>query len=137
MVRLLATELRMTDYVLTGLVKRRAELAGEIEATHDRLRKMIEDLEKLDSVILQFDPSHQVEAIKPKAFRPPPDWARRGEMTKTVLSILRQAPQSPASDVDSAEFACKLLILPLFWRDGSFHPRGDESGGSDGFRDRR
>jgi hypothetical protein len=49
MVRLLATELRMTDYVLTGLVKRRAELAGEIEATHDRLRKMIEDLEKLDS----------------------------------------------------------------------------------------
>jgi hypothetical protein len=33
-------------------------------------------------------------------------------------------PQSPASDVDSVEFACKLLILPLFWRDGSFHPRG-------------
>jgi len=33
-------------------------------------------------------------------------------------------PQSPTSDVDSAEFACKLLILPLFWRDGSFHPRG-------------
>ena len=69
MVGLLATELRMTDYVLTGLVKRRAELAGEIEATHDRLRKMIEDLEKLDSVILQFDPTHQVEAIRPKAFR--------------------------------------------------------------------
>src|SRR4051794_28900217 len=50
MVRLLATELRMTDYVLTGLVKRRAELAGEIEERHNRLRKMIEDLEKLDSV---------------------------------------------------------------------------------------
>jgi len=73
--------------VLTGLVKRRAELAGEIEATHERLPRMIEDLEKQDSVILQFDPTHQVEAIKPKAFRPPPDWARRGEMTKAVLSI--------------------------------------------------
>jgi len=83
----------MTDYVLTGLVKRRAELAGEIEATHDRLRKMIEDLEKLDSVILQFDPLHQVEAIKPNAFRPPSDWSHRGEMTKTVLSILRQATE--------------------------------------------
>jgi hypothetical protein len=58
MVRLLATELRMTDYVLTGLVKRRAELAGEIEATHDRLRKMIEDLEKLDSVILRSSQRH-------------------------------------------------------------------------------
>jgi hypothetical protein len=52
---------------LTRLVKRRAELAGEIEATHDRLRKMIEDLEKLDSVTLQFGPSYLVEAIKPKA----------------------------------------------------------------------
>lgn len=61
----------MTDYALTGLVKRRAELAGEIEETHNRLRKMIEDLEKLNSVILQFDPSHEVEAIKPKAFRSP------------------------------------------------------------------
>jgi hypothetical protein len=61
----------MTDYVLTGLVKRRAELAGEIEETHNQSRKMIEDLEKLDSVILQFEPSHEVEAIKPKAFRPP------------------------------------------------------------------
>jgi hypothetical protein len=28
MVRVLATELCMTDYVLTGLVKRRAQLAG-------------------------------------------------------------------------------------------------------------
>src|SRR5260370_7464836 len=95
MVRLLATELRMTDYVLTGLVKRRAELAGEIEATHERLRKMIEDLEKLDSVILQFDPTHQVEAIKPKAFRPPPDCPRRAQLTNPALSIPPHAPNPP------------------------------------------
>ena len=74
----------MTDYVLTGLVKRRAELAGEIEATHERLRKMIEELDKLDSVILQFDPNYQVDAIKPRAFRPPPDWARRMKRAQTV-----------------------------------------------------
>src|SRR5436853_6580789 len=90
-VRILAKGRGMTDYVLTGLVKRRAELAGEIEATHARLRKMIEDLEKLDSVILQFDPQHDVEGIKPKAFRPPEDWAHRGEMTRAVLRILREA----------------------------------------------
>ena len=103
----------MTDYVLTGLVKRRAELAGEIEATHDRLRKMIEDLEKLDSVILQFDPTHQVEAIKPKAFRPPPDWARRGEMTKAVLSILRQA----AEPMTSRDIALEMLVTRALDKD--------------------
>jgi len=45
--------------VLTGLVKRRAELAGEIEATHERLRRMIEDLEKagLGHSAIRPDPS--------------------------------------------------------------------------------
>ncbi len=61
----------MTDYVLTGLVKRRAELAGEIEATHNRLRQRVADIERLDSTILQFDANYEVAAIRPRAFRPP------------------------------------------------------------------
>lgn len=96
----------MTDYVLQGLVKRRAALAGEIEATHARLRQMIDDLEKLDSVILQFDPEHNVEGIKPKAFRPPEDWAHRGEMTKSVLSILRQAVEP----MTTRDIALEMLV---------------------------
>src|SRR5260221_8050364 len=112
-VRLLATERGMTDYVLTGLVKRGAELAGEIEATHARLRKMIEDLEKLDSVILQFDPQHDVEGIKPKAFRPPPDWAHRGEMTKAVLSILRQAIEP----MTTRDIALEMLVTRALDKD--------------------
>jgi hypothetical protein len=55
----------MTDYALTGLVKRRAEATGEIEALHERLKKLLADLESLDATILQFDPSHTVEAIRP------------------------------------------------------------------------
>ncbi len=62
----------LTDFVLTGLKKRRAELAGQIEATHDAFRKMIVDLENLDATIRQFAPDFQVESIKPRAFRPPP-----------------------------------------------------------------
>jgi hypothetical protein len=106
MVRRLATERGMTDYVLQGLVKRRAELAGEIEAMHARLRKMIDDLEKLDSVILQFDPQHDVEGIKPKAFRPPEDWAHRGEMTRAVLSILRQSVEP----MTTRDIALEMLV---------------------------
>lgn len=96
----------MTDYVLTGLVKRRAELTGEIEATHDRLRQTVADLENLDATIRQFDPSYQVEAIKPKAFRPPKDWANRGEMSRICLSILRQA----AEPVTTRDIALELLV---------------------------
>lgn len=96
----------MVDYVLTGLVKRRAKLAGEIENTHELLRKLVNDLENLDATILQFDPDYQVEAIRPKAFRPPKDWANRGQMTRIVLSILRQA----AEPLTTRDIALELLV---------------------------
>lgn len=83
----------MNAFVLSGLVKRRAQLAGDIEKAHECLRKMVLDLENLDATILQFDPDFRVESVRPKAFRPPKDWANRGEMTRIVLSILRQASE--------------------------------------------
>jgi hypothetical protein len=50
---------------------------------------------------------HKAEAIKPKAFRPPPDWSHRGEMTKAVLLILRQA----AEPLTSRDIALELLVI--------------------------
>ena len=96
----------MTDYVVTGLVKRRAELAGEIEATHERLRLMVADLENLDATIIQFAPDIRAETIKPKAFRPPQDWANRGQMSRIVLSILRQASEP----LTTRDIALQMLV---------------------------
>ena len=48
-----------------------------------------------------FDPDYKIESIKPKAFRPPSDWANRGEMTRIILSILKQASE-PLSTRDIA-----------------------------------
>lgn len=96
----------MTDYVVTGLVKRRAELAGEIEATHERLRLMVTDLENLDATIVQFAPDIRAETIKPKAFRPPQDWANRGQMSRIVLSILRQASEP----LTTRDIALQMLV---------------------------
>jgi hypothetical protein len=96
----------MTDYVLTGLTKRRAELAGEIERTHEALRKMVTDLEALDATIHLFAPDMPVEAIKPKSFRPPKDWANRGEMSRVILSVLRQASEP----LTTRDIALELLV---------------------------
>src|SRR5262249_44371224 len=93
-------------HVITALVKRRAELAGQIEATHEALRKMVLDLENLDATIVQFQPDYQCEAIRPKAFRPPKDWSNRGEMTRICLSILRQA----AEPLTTRDIALQLLV---------------------------
>lgn len=83
----------MHEHVISGLVKRRSVLACEIEEAHAKLRRMIIDLENLDATILQFDPNYKTEEIKPKAFRPPKDWAGRNEMSRLILTILRKAAE--------------------------------------------
>lgn len=96
----------MNEFVLSGLVKRRAQLAGDIESAHDALRKMVLDLESLDATIVQFDLDFQVETIKPKAFRPPKDWSNRGQMSRIILSVLRQA----AEPLTTRDIALQLLV---------------------------
>lgn len=96
----------MNAFVVSGLVKRRAELAGDIEKAHESLRQMVLDLENLDATILQFEPDFKVETIRPKAFRPPKDWSNRGQMTRIVLSILRQASEP----LTSRDIALELLV---------------------------
>ncbi len=83
------------NYTLTvqGLLRKRAYLSGDIEAAHERLNQMIKELEHLDATIRLFDPNYEADMIRPKAFRPPEDWAHRGEMTTRVLSVLRQASE--------------------------------------------
>jgi hypothetical protein len=80
-------------HVITALVKKRAELAGDIENTQAALQKMILALEALDNTLLMFDAQYKIETIKPKAFRPPADWSKRGQMSRIILNILRQASE--------------------------------------------
>jgi hypothetical protein len=87
--------------IVQALVKKRAELSGDIETTHASLKRMIADVEKLDA-----DPTVQIEAIQPKAFRPPADWAKRGEMSRVCLDILGKA----AEPMTTRDIAFQLLI---------------------------
>ena len=80
-------------HVIAALVKRRSDLTGEIEHSQRHTRKLLEDLEHLDATIRQFDPDYKLEEIRPKGFRPPSDWASRGEMSRVVLGMLRQTSE--------------------------------------------
>ena len=96
----------MTDYMVTALVAKRAELAGELSATHERLRELVNQLEHLDATLQLVAPDVVVEAIRPKAFRPPDDWSKRGQMSRLVLSILRQSKEP----LTSREIAAQMLL---------------------------
>jgi hypothetical protein len=60
----------MTDHpkshVLSGLIDKRAELAGKIEFTQTELRNLVIALDNLDATIRLFDPEIDLDDIKPK-----------------------------------------------------------------------
>ena len=67
-------------------------MSGDIETTKAKLQQIL-DLESRGKILLMFDPTYRIETIRPKAFRPPEDWSKRGEMTRIILGILRQATE--------------------------------------------
>ena len=73
-----------------NLQRQRAEIAGKIEHTQDVLRQLVIDLDNLDATIRLFRPDIDLEVIKPKPF-PPRNQASKGEMTRLLLSALRQS----------------------------------------------
>lgn len=96
----------MTDYMVTGLVKKRADIALSIEETHAKLRQLVNDLEHIDGTLRIVAPDMELEAIRPKAFRPPDDWAKRGQMSRLVLSILRTSKEP----LTTREIAAQMLL---------------------------
>ena len=96
----------MTDYMVTGLAKRRAEIAGELTAAHDRVAKLAQDLASIDAALAVVAPDMEVEAIRPRMFRPPADWANRGQMSRLVLSILRQSHDA----LTTREMAAQMIL---------------------------
>jgi hypothetical protein len=88
-------------HVITALVRKRAEIAGQIEHTQDRLRQLIIDLDNVDATIHLFDASIELEDIKPKPF-PPRYAAFKGEVTRIVMTTLRNAKR-PLTSADIAQ----------------------------------
>lgn len=86
----------MTDTVLAGLAKRRAELAGEAETLRARLAQIATDMSHLDAVIRQFDPDYDLGSIRPKRPRVE-DAAGRGDMSRFLMKVLREATEPVAT----------------------------------------
>jgi hypothetical protein len=85
------------EHVVSGLVKKRAELAGLIQQHQDTLAKLLADVNTIDAAILMFAPGYVLETISPKQM-PAPHAAMRGEITSLVLSVLRDAGEPVATE---------------------------------------
>jgi hypothetical protein len=81
--------LRMTDYAVEGLKRRRSEIAGRIKRMQAEIAKDAADIEHLDAVLRLIAPELEIAGIAPKIHVPPESWSKRGEMSRSVLSVLR------------------------------------------------
>jgi hypothetical protein len=98
-------------FVISGLRRKRAHLAGEIDAAQRTLAKQREALATLDAVIRLFEPASNPElipAIRPVQQRCP--YFRRGEQTRLCAEALREAgTPRPLAEIAAYAMAAKGL----------------------------
>ncbi|MXO58133.1 hypothetical protein GRI89_01045 [Altererythrobacter salegens] len=95
----------MTSPVLNGLIKKRAEIAGRIQAIHEEAARLVADLDHLDCAIRLFDPEIDFQDLPVKAL-PPPNAAFRGEFQRSLLEMLRGTQRWQTTD----ELAVKVMV---------------------------
>jgi hypothetical protein len=77
----------MSDPVIAGLAKRRAEMLDEVNKLEGALRGLLADIDHLDATMRQFDPEHRPQRITTSL-----GILERAATTKTLLAVLRTAP---------------------------------------------
>ena len=82
------------EHVISGLMRKRADIAGDIERTQHALRKLVIELDAIDQAIRIFDPEADIGSIKPHHY-PHKHAAFRGEMMRFVMDSLRTANGKP------------------------------------------
>ena len=87
-------------HVVTGLLRKRSEIAGQIEHAHRTLNDLIADLDYIDNAIRIIDPSVDAALTKTKPY-PPRMGSFRGEMSRFVLGHLRAATE-PSTTLEIA-----------------------------------
>ncbi|MDF1732960.1 MAG: hypothetical protein P1U49_15755 [Minwuia sp.] len=83
---------------ISGLLRERSELAGEIEPAQDKLRQLLIDLGSIDHTIRDFDPDIDLRDVRPKPM-PPRQGAAQGEVTRIILAALRQHERMTAPEL--------------------------------------
>ncbi len=81
------------SHVLAGLIRKRQEIAGELDGVQAKLRQLILDIDAVDATIRLFQPDIDLDVVK---VRPTPrrHEASRGDTSRLILSLLREASEA-------------------------------------------
>lgn len=78
------------DLTVQGLIRKRADLAGQVEALHMQLASLYASLNAIDTSIRVFKPAIDLDDL-PTRIMPSPMTAYRGQFQRFLLDTLREA----------------------------------------------
>jgi len=89
------------DLTVQGLIRKRAEMAGQVTALQAQLGELIAAMSHIDASIRVFKPEIELDDL-PERLAPAPFTGFRGEIQRFLLDELRKA-NHPLSTFDLAE----------------------------------
>ncbi|MBV9783124.1 MAG: hypothetical protein JO264_04835 [Acidisphaera sp.] len=85
------------EHVLNGLVRKRQEIADALEAAQGRVRQLVQDIDAVDATIRIFQPEIDLDTIPRVRPIPRRHTAFRGESSRLILDMLREAGEPLAT----------------------------------------
>jgi hypothetical protein len=93
--------------VVSGLVAKRGELAGEVERHRRELQRLADELGHVDATIRLFDPAYDLGGIRPRRRGHRTLWFGPGECQRLVLDTLREAREPLSGRALAQELAAR------------------------------
>ncbi len=84
--------MQVSPLVLSALMKKRAEIDGDLRQAAKRIAELRADRDTIDAAIRVFDPTRLPHKIKPHLRRPKPKLFRHGGCSRAIMGMLRTAP---------------------------------------------
>jgi hypothetical protein len=100
----------MTDYVVSGLIAKRAELAGIIDELQRQLDQHRADLTHIDGVLRVLASDLDPETIRPKRVYRRNRYFARNELSRLCLGVLRTA----AGELSTDDIAGRVIAVKGF-----------------------
>lgn len=93
--------------VVSGLVSKRSEVAGQIISYQAEITRLQESLSHLDGSIKLFSPEYDLRTIKAKRTNQRNQYFVKGEAQRMTLDVMREA----GKPLNSLEITAQLLAL--------------------------
>ena len=92
-------------HVISGLVKKRAEIDGQLNFHNKKVAQLKAELVALDESILIFEPEYNIKEIQMKRPMRNNKYFEKGQRSKAIMDVLRESGKFLSSEEIASQIA--------------------------------